>query len=95
MWDKIKAWFAHSVTILWARVVTLGGAVLAALVSLSERSQRQRRDPRRAAAEIHSLLRHRHRTDHGAGAPAYRRARMIPKSGNRFSEEIMRNFRKG
>jgi hypothetical protein len=33
--DKIKAWFKHSVTILWARVMTLGGAVLAALVSLS------------------------------------------------------------
>ena len=35
MWDKIKTWFKHSVTILWARVMTLGGAVLAALLSLS------------------------------------------------------------
>ena len=35
MWDKIKAWFKHSVTILWARAMTLGGAVLATLVSLS------------------------------------------------------------
>ena len=35
MWDTIKAWFKHSVTILWARVVTLGGAVLATLLSLS------------------------------------------------------------
>jgi hypothetical protein len=35
MWDKIKTWFKHSVTILWARIVTLGGAVLATLLSLS------------------------------------------------------------
>jgi hypothetical protein len=35
MWDKIKSWFKHSVTILWARIVTLGGAVLATLLSLS------------------------------------------------------------
>ena len=48
MWDKIKAWFKHSVTILWARVMTLGGAVLAALVSLSS-------DPNVGAA-IHSVL---------------------------------------
>lgn len=30
MWDKIKAWFKHSVTILWARVVALAGVLLAA-----------------------------------------------------------------
>lgn len=35
MWDKIKAWFKNSVTILWARAMTLGGAVLATLLSLS------------------------------------------------------------
>ena len=35
MWDKIKAWFKHSVTILWARAMTLGGAVLATLLSLT------------------------------------------------------------
>lgn len=35
MWDNIKAWFKHSVTILWARIVTLGGAALAAVLSLS------------------------------------------------------------
>ncbi len=35
MWDKIKSWFEHSVTILWARIVTLGGALMAALLSLS------------------------------------------------------------
>jgi hypothetical protein len=29
-WDKIKAWFKHSVTILWARVVALAGVVLVA-----------------------------------------------------------------
>jgi len=34
MWDKIKAWFKHSVTILWARVVALAGIALAAGQSL-------------------------------------------------------------
>ena len=29
MWDKIKAAFKHSVTILWARVVALAGLLLA------------------------------------------------------------------
>ena len=29
MWDKIKAWFRYSVTILWARVVALAGILLA------------------------------------------------------------------
>jgi len=35
MWDKIKAWFKHSVTILWARLIALGGMVLGALQALS------------------------------------------------------------
>ncbi len=35
MWDRIKGWFRYSVTILWARAMTLGGAVLATLLSLS------------------------------------------------------------
>ena len=30
MWDAIKAWFKHSLTILWARVVALAGLLLAA-----------------------------------------------------------------
>ena len=30
MWDKIKAWFKHSVTILWARIVAVAGLLLAA-----------------------------------------------------------------
>lgn len=30
MWEKIKAWFKHSMTILWARVVALAGILLAA-----------------------------------------------------------------
>jgi hypothetical protein len=30
MWDQIKAWFKHSLTILWARVVALAGLLLAA-----------------------------------------------------------------
>jgi len=29
MWDRIKAWFKHSVTILWARGVALLGVLLA------------------------------------------------------------------
>ena len=29
MWDKIKSWFRHSLTILWARIVTAGGLLLA------------------------------------------------------------------
>lgn len=29
MWEKIKAWFKHSVTILWARIVALAGVALA------------------------------------------------------------------
>ncbi|MGC1464307.1 MAG: hypothetical protein WA792_01095 [Pseudolabrys sp.] len=29
MWDKIKSWFKHSLTILWARAVALGGLLLA------------------------------------------------------------------
>jgi hypothetical protein len=33
-WEKIKAWFKHSMTILWARVLALAGAVLAASQSL-------------------------------------------------------------
>jgi hypothetical protein len=34
MWDKIKAWFKHSLTILWARAVALAGLLLAAGESL-------------------------------------------------------------
>jgi hypothetical protein len=34
MWEKIKAWFKHSITILWARVVALAGLLLAAGQSL-------------------------------------------------------------
>jgi len=30
MWDKIKAWFRNSVTILWARFLGLAGLLLAA-----------------------------------------------------------------
>lgn len=33
-WDKIKRWFRHSVTILWARVVALAGVAMAAAQSL-------------------------------------------------------------
>src|SRR5581483_1586219 len=29
LWDKIKAWFKHSLTILWARIVALAGLLLA------------------------------------------------------------------
>ena len=34
MWDNIKAWFRHSVTILWARAMALAGLLLAAGQSL-------------------------------------------------------------
>ena len=34
MWNRIKAWFKHSITILWARVVALAGLLLAAGQSL-------------------------------------------------------------
>ena len=35
MWQKIKAWFKHSLTIVWARAVALAGLVLAAIESLA------------------------------------------------------------
>jgi hypothetical protein len=34
MLDKIKAWFKHSLTVLWARIVTLAGVVMAIFESL-------------------------------------------------------------
>lgn len=34
MWNTIKAWFKHSVTILWARTVAVAGLLLAAGQSL-------------------------------------------------------------
>ncbi len=34
MWDKIKAWFKHSLTILWARVVAFAGVLLALIEPL-------------------------------------------------------------
>jgi hypothetical protein len=34
MWDTIKTWFKHSLTILWARVVALAGLLLACGQSL-------------------------------------------------------------
>lgn len=34
MWDNIKAWFRHSVTILWARAVAFVGLLLAVAQSL-------------------------------------------------------------
>ncbi|HVZ50466.1 MAG TPA: hypothetical protein VG986_00745 [Pseudolabrys sp.] len=34
MWDKIKAWFKHSLTILWARLIALAGALMAAGLNL-------------------------------------------------------------
>jgi len=35
MWDKIKAAFKHSVTILWARLLALAGIALASAQSLA------------------------------------------------------------
>lgn len=34
MWKKIKAWFKHSVTILWARVVLIFGIVVAGIQNI-------------------------------------------------------------
>ena len=34
MWDKIKSWFKNSVTILWARMQVLIGALIAAIFAL-------------------------------------------------------------
>jgi hypothetical protein len=34
MWDKIKSWFRHSLTILWARAIALAGLMLAATQSV-------------------------------------------------------------
>lgn len=36
MWEKIKVWFKHSATILWARLVGLGGLVFAVLGSIAD-----------------------------------------------------------
>ena len=34
MWNKIKAWFKHSMTIFWARLVAFAGALMAAGLNL-------------------------------------------------------------
>lgn len=34
MWEKIKSWFKHSLTILWARVQVLAGIIAAAMFGL-------------------------------------------------------------
>lgn len=34
MWDKIKAWFKNSATILWARIQVIVGAAVAAALAL-------------------------------------------------------------
>jgi hypothetical protein len=93
MWEKVKAWFKRSLTIVWARIVALVGLLLAAGEQLLQ-------DPNINSAVqsalqpklIHSLLCHRHRPHHRDRSPSYRRTRMIAKSGNRFSEKIMRNI---
>lgn len=35
MWDKAKAWFKNSITILWARVQILTGIVAASVLALA------------------------------------------------------------
>jgi hypothetical protein len=47
-WDKIKSWFRHSITILWARLVALAGVALVAAQSLLA-------DPNISNA-VHSIL---------------------------------------
>ncbi|OZA81766.1 MAG: hypothetical protein B7X76_08095 [Azorhizobium sp. 39-67-5] len=34
MWDTIKAWFKYSMTILWARIQVVVGAIVAAAFAL-------------------------------------------------------------
>ncbi|HEU4662163.1 MAG TPA: hypothetical protein VFS63_16040 [Pseudolabrys sp.] len=34
MWHKVKSWFKHSLTILWARLVAVGGLLLASTQTL-------------------------------------------------------------
>lgn len=34
MWNKMKAWFRHSLTILWARVQVIAGVLFAAVMGL-------------------------------------------------------------
>lgn len=34
MWEKTKTWFKHSMTILWARLIALAGALMAAGLNL-------------------------------------------------------------
>lgn len=34
MWNDIKNWFKHSLTIVWARLQTFGGILLTALASV-------------------------------------------------------------
>ena len=34
MWNTVKAWFKNSVTILWARILSLGGTLLAIMLPL-------------------------------------------------------------
>ena len=36
MWEKIKAWFRHFATIVWARLVSFGGLVIAALGTVAD-----------------------------------------------------------
>lgn len=48
MFDKVKAWFKNSLTILWARVVALGGLILGVMQGLTA-------DPNISAA-IQSML---------------------------------------
>jgi len=35
MWNKIKSWFKHSTTILWARIQVFIGLVVASLIPLA------------------------------------------------------------
>ena len=49
MWDKTKAWFKHSMTILWARIVALAGALMAAGMNLLD--DQSVRDAARAALQ--------------------------------------------
>ncbi len=71
MWERLKASFRHSVTILWARVVALLGVLLTSAQSLIADPSVNEAVQLAAQARAHSLLRDRDRARHRARAPPH------------------------
>ena len=61
MLDRIKAWFKHVATVLWARIVGLGGifAALEAMGGLFEAARNQGEYSVPPRSQIRALLHHR------------------------------------